>query len=321
MNPILLFIRKTFLPAAAFANRHYRKHHGDSADADSGTRLGVSARDDGNGFVEAPKVFGDFDDIGENPFIQQQGAASCAVKSQQLILEKFGIEVSESELAAEAECRGWFDSEGGTSPADVGKLLEAHGVPVNRFTDANIFTLQNELCQGHQVIVSVDSSELWHGVDVQDAADHALIVSCIDTRDIADPKVVLTDPGTGSVDVRHWRDFADAWEDGNCFMVSTQNPPPLTHAPEMCNFNYAAGTIPDFDGFSYSDFLAAHAHEIAAPDAAADDLCGDGPRVDLPSDVPALDESTDGVFAADDFSPDADVPAQDFGDADFSIDV
>lgn len=313
MNPIFEFIRKSpgFIVRA---HKLYKNHFSD--DSGSGERLGVSAGDD---FQEAPKVFGSFEDIGENPFIRQEGESSCAVKSQQLILEKFGIEIPEADLATEAEMRGWFDPDGGTAAADVGKLLEAHGVPVHRFTDANIFTLQNELCQGHQVIVSVDSSELWHGVDVQDAADHALVVSCIDTTDAADPKVVLTDPGTGRVDAYSWSHFADAWEDGNCFMVSTRNPPPLTHAPEMCNFNYEAGTIPNFEGFSYSEFLAAHGIEISAPDESPDDgVFDDAPFDASASDVPAHD-----AFAAatdfGDFSPEADASGQDFGDPDFSI--
>ena len=239
----------------------YKEHFSD--ESENTEKLGAMSRDD---FQSAPKIFGSFEEVGENPFIKQEGESSCAVKSQQLILEKFGIEIPESELATEAEAHGWFDPVEGTSPQDVGKLLESHGIEVNRFTDANVFTLQNELCQGHQVIVSVDSNELWYGLDVQDAADHALIVSNIDTTDVVNPKVVLTDPGTGYVQSYSWHHFADAWEDGSCFMVSTKNAPPVEFAPEMCNFDYATGTLPDFDGFSYSEFLAQHRNAISEPD-------------------------------------------------------
>ncbi len=308
MSLILEFLKKasSVIPRA---NKIYKEHFSDDEE-----KLGTTS---GGDFQTAPKIFGSFEEVGENPFVKQEGKSSCAVKSQQLILEKFGIEIPESELATEAEAHGWFDPIEGTSPQDVGKLLENHGIEVNRFTDANVFTLQNELCQGHQVIVSVDSDELWYGLDRQDAADHALIVSNIDTTDVTNPKVVLTDPGTGYVQSYPWNHFADAWEDGNCFMVSTKNAPPVEFAPEMCNFDYAAGTFPDFDGFSYSDFLAQHGNAISGPDAPNTDSFYSAERfseLSGNSNIAMVDD-----IGNSDVLADSDIST--FGDADFNFEI
>lgn len=314
MNPIFEFIFRKSPLFVARANKIYKEHFADRNESHGEAHLGASESVEGD-FQSAQTKFGTFEEIGENPFVKQAGDNSCAVKSQQLILKKFGIDIPESDLAAEAELNGWFDPLGGTSVHDVGKLLEAHGVAVNRFKDANIFSLQNELCRGHQVIVSVDSDELWYGIDHQDFPDHALIVSSIDTSDVENPQVVLTDPGTGCVEAYPWSRFADAWEDGRCFMCSTKNPPPLEFAPELVHFDYEAGTIPDCADFSYAEFLAAHGNEIVAPDTVA----GGFTDTDFSEDVPASD-----AFAADtsDFSGFSDdVSEVGFDDADSLIDA
>lgn len=160
---------------------------------------------------------------------------TCAIKSQQLILEEFGIHFTEDQLRNEAMMYGWYN--GGTSPADVGKLLELHGVPVSQYENANIFNLVNELAQGHKVIVGVDSGELWKD-DIFDkifednTADHALIVSGVDTSDPNNVKVIVTDPGTGNLLKEYsMEEFVDAWEDSNCFMMATNDPVPEIFSP------------------------------------------------------------------------------------------
>lgn len=168
---------------------------------------------------------------------------TCAIKSQQLILKDFGLDISEDQLRNEAIMNGWYN--GGTSPADVGKLLELHGVGVSQYDNANIFNLVNELAQGHKVIVGVDSGELWE-TDMCDKlfedsqADHALIVSGVDTSDPNNIKVILTDPGTGDLLKEYsMEQFVDAWQDSNCFMMTTNNAVPEVFSP----FN----NIPGFD--------------------------------------------------------------------------
>ena len=162
--------------------------------------------------------------------VRQLYSDTCAIKSQQLILQDFGLNISEDQLRYEAMINGWYN--GGTSPADVGRLLELHGVRISQYDNANIFNIVNELSLGHKVIVGVDSGELWEDNEMDklfedSQADHALIVSGVDTSDPNNIKVILTDPGTGDLLKEYsMEQFVDAWQDSNCFMMATNDPVP-----------------------------------------------------------------------------------------------
>lgn len=162
--------------------------------------------------------------------VQQLYDDTCAIKSQQLILKSNGINVSEQELRNEAMQNGWYVPGYGTPMENVGNLLENHGMEVHRYVNASVSDIADELSKGHQVIVGVDSGELWNsGPDETfediihgEQADHALLVSGI----VVDPctseeTVLLTDPGTGDVCMEYPTDqFEDAWDDSEDFMVS-----------------------------------------------------------------------------------------------------
>lgn len=164
--------------------------------------------------------------------IQQEFPDTCAIKSQQIILESHDINVSEQDLVEESIDKGWYvPGQGGTMPEDVGNLLEEHGMTVNHFENATIDDIASELAKGHQVIVGVDSGELWqpgHFETFEDffklgGADHALIVSGIQVNPLtSEREVVLTDPGTGEVAHTYTIDqFEDAWDDSDNFMISS----------------------------------------------------------------------------------------------------
>lgn len=185
---------------------------------------------------------------------------TCAIKSQQIILHDFGLNLSEEQLRNEAMMYGWYD--GGTSPADVGKLLELHGIGVSQYDNANIFNLVNELSLGHKVIVGVDSGELWQD-NILDKffedsqADHALIVSGVDTSDPNNIKVILTDPGTGDLLKEYpMEQFVDAWQDSNCYMVATNNAVPDIFNPfnNMPGFQMPINNIPMIGQMPYDIF-------------------------------------------------------------------
>jgi len=191
---------------------------------------------------------------------QQLNSDTCAIRSQEFIINQFiGKDIPEDTLVEEAKAHGWYDH--GTAPEDVGKLLELHGIPVNRYEHANIFNLTSELAQGHKVIIGVDSEELWQqnpilhdiaGFFGFTGADHAVVVSGIDTTDPDHPKVVISDPGTGDAAKSYPLDqFVKAWQGGDFSMVSTQEPAP-SHLPEMANFDYATGHI---GNLGYADLL------------------------------------------------------------------
>lgn len=200
-----------------------------------------------------------------NPDVQQVYPDTCAIKSQQLIMQDFGIEVSEMDLARVAAENGWYN--GGTAPADVGKLLELADIPVTRQEGANVFNLVSELAQGHKVIVGLDANEIWHNETISDkflnwfqdffgvqGGNHALIVAGIDTSDPKNIQVIVQDPGSGE-DGKPYplNQFMDAWSDANCYMVSTDISAP-EFAEGMQNFDQELGHIPDVAGVSYPDF-------------------------------------------------------------------
>ena len=201
-----------------------------------------------------------------NPEVQQLYPDTCAIKSQQLILKDFGIDVSETQLVQTAKANGWYNG-GGTSPEDVGNLLNLAGIPVSKQSDANVFNLVNELAQGHEVIVGVDADELWHNSSINEklsnwfndvfgeqGGNHALIVAGIDTRDPNNIQVIVKDPGSGEDGKPYPLDqFMDAWSDTQCYMVSTDVAAPQ-NVSGMENFNYQSGHIDNVVGIDYSQF-------------------------------------------------------------------
>ena len=200
-----------------------------------------------------------------NPDVQQLYPDTCAIKSQQLILEDFGIDVSETQLVQTANANGWYNG-GGTYPQDVGNLLNLAGIPVTK-QDGNVFTLVNELAQGHKVIVGVDADELWYNNSNNEkwvnwmndffgpqGGNHALIVAGIDTSDPDNIQVIVKDPGSGDDGKPYPLDqFMDAWADTHCYMVSTNLSAP-EFADGMTNFDYESGHLHDVAGVSYPDF-------------------------------------------------------------------
>lgn len=203
----------------------------------------------------------DFDmDIDANPYLQSY-PDTCAIKSQQLILNDFGIPCSEDDLVRYSAEHGWYNGNG-TSMEDVGKLLEDAGIQCTRQCDANVFNLVSELSQGHKVIVGVDSGELWGNRFTEwlkdfflgVTPDHVLLVTGIDTNDPNNVKVIVTDPGTGEVGKSYpLVQFMDAWSDASCYMCSTNDPVPST-VPGMENFDYLEGHISDIAGIDYFQF-------------------------------------------------------------------
>lgn len=196
-----------------------------------------------------------------SPFVDQSYADTCAIRSQELILRDFGIDVSQEELINISTNKGWYVEGGGTQPSDVGNLLDLYGVETNRIENGNIFSLTSELAQGHRVIIGVDSGELWNPGWFEEmtdlfggAPDHALIVAGLDTTDPEHMTVQLMDPGTGHIAKAYpLEQFMDAWADSNCMMVSTVEPaPPFAFGME--NFDYASLHTPFVGEMPYAEF-------------------------------------------------------------------
>ncbi len=196
---------------------------------------------------------------------KQNFSDTCTIRCQEFIIEQFtGEEVKENALVQEAEEKGFYTPGGGTSFEHTGSLLEEHGVPVTQYFDATPHDLANELAQGHKVILSVDADELWgkenpvlgeiSGIADRDV-NHDVVVSGIDTTDPANPQVIVSDPGTGEKAATYPLDqFVAAWQDSNFFMAATNDPVPPS-APEMVNFPYEEGHVPEVMGIPYEEFV------------------------------------------------------------------
>ena len=156
----------------------------------------------------------------------QESDDTCAVVSQEFVLEDLtGEEFEEEDLVAIAEENGWYNEGGGTPMEDVGNILEYMGLDVEKSSGNDISDIEECLESGGEVIVGLDSDELWYGDDdVYDAgegANHAVEVIGIDYSDPDNPMVILNDSGTddGCGALVPLDQFMDAWEDSDCYMV------------------------------------------------------------------------------------------------------
>lgn len=282
-----------------------------------------------------------------NPILQQY-SDTCAIKSQQLILNDYGIDMTEDQLVQYSIDHGWYDGHG-TKMEDIGKLLADAGIPVVQVQNADVNTLINELAQGHKVIVGVDADELWYK-DIMtpfndmlngETPNHALIAAGINTTDPEHMTVLLTDPGTGDYCKEYPLElFKDAWHDSKCFMVSTQIPAPLEYNPEMIHFDYSLGHLATVGTMPYEQFVNDHVDtDFSSLSASADTFGGqaewqaDGGEfawlmpdhtlqdgtfdLPLPSDEFLIDHS----MMLDDDTWHADMPDIDSNDMDFGADM
>lgn len=239
-------------------------------------------------------------DIEFDPTVYQFYEDTCAIQSQHLILQQYGIDVTQEELIEIAKENGWY-AEGYGTPMDmVGKLLEYYGVDIHGSQWNNIFNLSNELAQGHQLIVGVDAYELAFPEETQDwdalygeQANHALVVVGIDTSDPDNVQVIVTDPGTGNRQMAYPADqFIDAWKDSNCFMVSTDSVPTNPTWDYSPIGNFAGIPVDSLDRLSGMDIDMSSTETydnfvddlLANPSAFDDILCQYADLFDIQSD-------------------------------------
>ena len=249
--------------------------------------------------LELNGIIGDFN----NP-TQQAYGDTCAIKSQQLILNDFGIPVTEDQCVQYSIEHGWYANDGsGTSMGDIGKLLCDAGVPCTQTDGANVYDLANQLAQGHKIIVTVDSGELWDNsildwlkdIFFGDTPDHALIVAGIDMTDPDNPMVIVTDPGNGHPAQPYPLDhFMDAWSDSNCFLDSTDIATPEA-TQSMVSNGLVDGHLNEVANVDYNTFtqFQDYSHQI--------DFAVQGPQLyDMFQQFPTMDMSfNDALFQFD----------------------
>ncbi|MGB8646369.1 MAG: hypothetical protein WCF84_14115 [Anaerolineae bacterium] len=157
-------------------------------------------------------------------FHYQQGEKACAVVAQESIIQKrTGTDFGEAALAQESEQKGWYSADKGTYPADVGKLLEAHGVPVRRWQDAGLDDLQQQIAQGKDAIVGVQASTLWGDNSIPPGTGHVIWVTGMEPDNAGHPiAIIANDSGRADGAGIHYpiNTFLRAWAPMGNLMVT-----------------------------------------------------------------------------------------------------
>ena len=168
-------------------------------------------------------IAGDLEDA-ENWHIQSEGY-SCAISCQEFVAEQLlDREFSEQELIEFAKEKGWYESGVGTTQSDVGNILEALGLNVERVQNCSLEKLVQSLNNGEKVICGVNNMILadYRMADMPGLqANHAVEVIGVDCSDPENVQVILNDPGIeNGKAIRHDLDaFLKAWNTGDNYAV------------------------------------------------------------------------------------------------------
>ncbi|MGV3719408.1 MAG: hypothetical protein ACO1SX_00745 [Actinomycetota bacterium] len=127
------------------------------------------------------------DPVGDAAYWRQQsGDMTCAIVDQEMILDKLAGNpgaADEFDLVQEAVSKGWARSDGATSPACVGYLLQERGVHTEVVSHESVNRLAERLASGQEAIVGVRGEILWGVEPVLESgsdlnpANHAIWVS------------------------------------------------------------------------------------------------------------------------------------------------
>jgi hypothetical protein len=174
-----------------------------------------------------------------NVWHMQTHPDTCAVVSQEFVIDSLlDHPVPEDQLRQEAIDHGWYTPGGGTPLDSMGNLLELHGIDVEQHYGSSLHELEQQLDEGHKVIVAVDAHEIWHDLDASAhvplsdfgaipgmTANHAVEVIGVDTSDPQHPMVILNDPGTpdGMGLMVPATEFETAWSASDNFLVHTSD--------------------------------------------------------------------------------------------------
>lgn len=164
---------------------------------------------------ELRKDFGMFLPI--NSMAADDGRNLCDFQCETYLLRKYGKEVQESKLAVQARNNYWLSSRG-TPLYNIGKMLEANGLLVNRIYDAKLVSLVDYI-KDHDAIVVVNGEKLKspekEDLFEENEPNHAVIVLSVDKDE-----VVLYNPATNNEqDTYPIEAFLAAWSDSHHYLV------------------------------------------------------------------------------------------------------
>lgn len=157
---------------------------------------------------------------------------TCAIVSQEYILDScLERDFTEKELVNHAIEKGYYTPGCGTFMCDVGNLLEDYDFTVERTEGNKLNDIWEKLNNNQKIIVGVDSNEIWANSSSEQLKDlffmpeanHAVQVIGYNNES---QTVILNDPGhpDGKGMEVNLRDFEEAWQDSNNFMVSAKPP-------------------------------------------------------------------------------------------------
>jgi hypothetical protein len=194
-------------------------------------------------------------------WIYQNQPDNCAVAAELSIIQQFvGNEMSLDEASYISASNGWYDPGFGTSPDEIGNLMDLHGIPNHSVIGATPEQLIMELDQGNAVIVGVNADELWDqgilndikqffldafGLDNANPANHAVTITGVDLSDPSQPMVIINDSGTpNGAAVKYPLDqFVDAWENSGFYYTATDVPIPNSPYPSPTSLGFDLGDL------------------------------------------------------------------------------
>ena len=158
----------------------------------------------------------------------QGDTGRCALYSQKFILDELtGQDIDMEDMADFAVQNGWFDEANGTAALNMNKMLDHFGIENDMHFHASVSDIEDCLNAGGKVIVSIDADEIWYGSNENlftpgSSANHAVQVIGIDHTDPDQPMVILNDSGSpeGCGEMVPMDVFTDAWEAGNCQLIT-----------------------------------------------------------------------------------------------------
>lgn len=167
--------------------------------------------------MELQRDYGSF--LPASRLAADDGKNLCDFQCETYILRNHQIQYKEDKLAEEARNNYWLRSQG-TPLYNMGRLLEANGLLVERIYDADLQQLV-EAVEVHEAIVVVNGNKLEKKEDSdlfdEDNPNHAVVVISVDkNNDI----VALYNPSSGNKsDIYPLPLFMEAWNESKNYMV------------------------------------------------------------------------------------------------------
>lgn len=198
------------------------------------------------------------------------GGNLCDFQCESFILHKEGVDVDDEELVSLSRSNYWLQSQG-TPLFNMGKLMERHGLLVQRNFNVDLDLLGN-LLQDHSVIVVVNGDVLQEKeidilsdkFDLNDNPNHAVVVNSINRKNNT---VELYNPATddrGEISKYPLDVFVAAWaESQNYTVTARRKKTPYEYCPQPLDVS-SVNINPEL--MELIELIAENAHDVWAVD-------------------------------------------------------